>query len=74
MPRARDDDTTAHGRNSGSRRQLDRGGSEKQSYVSPWYAATIKYRDFDRHQGTIASPIVDEAVERLRQYTSSAPE
>lgn len=51
-----------------------RGGSEKQSYISPWYVATIKYRDFDRHQGSLRTHLVDNAVERMHSYTVTEPE
>lgn len=47
------------------------GGSVKQSYISPSYVATIKHRDFDTHQGTLADEMVDEAVAALHNYTSS---
>lgn len=46
-----------------------RGGSNKDSYISPWYVTTIKYRDFDRQQGTLAQRIVTTTVETLHGYT-----
>lgn len=49
-----------------------RGGSRKDAYVSPWYTATIKHRDLDRQQGTLAERIVSEAVSALHEYTSRA--
>lgn len=45
------------------------GGSTKTSYVSPWYVATIKHRDFDRHQGDLAQPIIATAIGALHGYT-----
>ena len=47
-----------------------RGGSEKDAYISPWYVTTIKYRDFDRQQGTLAQNIVTAAIADLHSYTS----
>ena len=49
-----------------------RGGSEKESYVSPWYVTTIKHRDFDDQQGALRERIVDTAVSELHKYTTSA--
>ncbi|MFC7133572.1 MULTISPECIES: type II toxin-antitoxin system PemK/MazF family toxin [Salinibaculum] len=46
------------------------GGANKQSYISPWYVTTIKHRDFDRHQGTLAESVVTEAVNQLHQHTT----
>lgn len=46
-----------------------RGGSAKQSYISPWYVATIKHRDLDRQQGELEPTTVDEAADHLHQYT-----
>jgi hypothetical protein len=46
------------------------GGSNKESFISPWYPTTIKHHDFDRHQGTLTSDIVNEAVSELHQYTT----
>lgn len=46
-----------------------RGGSDADSYVSPWYVATMKYRDLDRQQGTLDHDVVDEAVRELHGYT-----
>lgn len=50
-----------------------RGGSNKTSYISPWYVATIKYSDFDRQQGELNADTVVEAVEDLHRYTPSNP-
>lgn len=47
-----------------------KGGSEKDSYISPWYVTTIKYRDIDRHQGELDPNIVASAVEDLHAYSS----
>lgn len=44
------------------------GGSETQSYVSPWYVATFKYRSFDRRQGRLSEPLVGRVAEELRSY------
>lgn len=51
-----------------------RGGSNKRSYISPWYVATIKYSDFDRHQGDLSTSVVTDAIEDLHQYTPAATE
>ena len=45
------------------------GGSERRSYISPWYVTTTKHRDLDRHQGTLSPEIVAEAVNQLHSYT-----
>jgi hypothetical protein len=45
-----------------------RGGSEKTSYISPWYVTTIKYRDLDRQQGKVAQSIVTVAIDDLYVY------
>lgn len=47
-----------------------RGGSQTDSYISPWYVTTIKQRDFDRQQGTLSQSIVADAVTDLHLYTS----
>lgn len=47
------------------------GGSETQSYVSPWYVATIKHRDFDRQQGTLSEAVLADSIEALHRYTPS---
>jgi len=44
------------------------GGSNKQSYISPWYVTTIKYRDFDRQQGKLTEDVVSRAVKSLFRY------
>lgn len=46
-----------------------RGGSRKQSYISPWYVTTIKHRDFDRKQGVLKSELISTAVSDLSGYT-----
>jgi hypothetical protein len=51
-----------------------RGGSNKRSYISPWYVATIKYSDFDRQQGTLDADTVADAVEDLHRYTPASPQ
>ncbi|WP_225307768.1 MULTISPECIES: ArsR family transcriptional regulator [unclassified Haloarcula] len=45
------------------------GGSDADAYISPWYTMTIKHRDFDRQQGTLAPSLVAEAVTELYRYT-----
>jgi mRNA-degrading endonuclease toxin of MazEF toxin-antitoxin module len=50
-----------------------KGGSNKESFVSPWYPTTIKHHDFDRHQGTLDSELVETAVSELHQYTTVNP-
>lgn len=49
------------------------GGSNVDSYVSPWYVATIKHDDLDRHQGTLDGEAVTETVESLHRYTPTEP-
>lgn len=51
-----------------------RGGSNTDSFISPWYVTTIKYRDFDRQQGTLAQSLVTTAVEALHDYTPLSAE
>jgi mRNA-degrading endonuclease toxin of MazEF toxin-antitoxin module len=51
-----------------------RGGSNRTSYISPWYVVTIKYSDFDRQQGTLKEFTVADAVEDLHQYTPANPQ
>jgi len=45
------------------------GGSRKRAYISPWYVTTIKGRDLDDQQGTLAQPLVAEATEALHKHT-----
>lgn len=45
------------------------GGSNVDSYISPWYVTTLKLRDLDNHQGTIDPELVTTAVEALHGYT-----
>lgn len=47
-----------------------RGGSDKDAYISPWYTATMKHRDFDRQQGELEQQLVAEAVDDLHRYTT----
>ncbi|RQH01946.1 type II toxin-antitoxin system PemK/MazF family toxin [Natrarchaeobius oligotrophus] len=47
-----------------------RGGSKKDAFVSPWYVTTIKQRDLDNQQGTLANSLVADAIEALHGYTS----
>lgn len=49
-----------------------RGGSQKPAYVSPWYVATMKHRDFDDQQGELSDKIVDAAVRELHEYTATS--
>jgi len=51
-----------------------RGGSEKDAYVSPWYVTTVKHRDFDTQQGTIANSVVAEVVGEFDRYTHMTAE
>lgn len=50
------------------------GGSDTDSFVSPWYVATMKTRDFDRQQGILDDSILTEAIVALHQYTPIASE
>lgn len=45
------------------------GGSDVQSYVSPWYVATFKYESFDRLQGRLSERLVGEVAGKLHDYT-----
>lgn len=45
------------------------GGSETESYVSPWYVATFKYTSFDRKQGRLSERLVGEVAGILHEYT-----
>lgn len=58
MHRARDDDTAASAGIAVPEWAWIEGGSNTDTYVSPWYVATIKFRDFDRQQGTLAEDIL----------------
>ena len=46
-----------------------RGGSDRETFVSPWYTTTIKHRDFDRQQGELHQELLADAVEALHAYT-----
>jgi len=46
------------------------GGSQKQSYISPWYTTKLKHRDLDRQQGRLRADIVATAVATLHDYTT----
>lgn len=48
------------------------GGSNVDSYVSPWYVATIKLGDLDRQQGTLDEAVLTDAIEALHRYTPPA--
>lgn len=48
-----------------------RGGSKKDSYISPWYVATLKHGDLDRQQGRVTRQVVAEAVTELHAYTAT---
>lgn len=45
------------------------GGSNQQSYVSPWYVAAFKYHSFDHKQGRLVDDLVGRAAARLHAYT-----
>lgn len=38
------------------------------SYVSPWYVATLKTKELDRQQGRLDTDFVTTAVQRLHAY------
>lgn len=50
------------------------GGSDVDSFISPWYVNTIKLRAFDNRQGTLAPALVTEAVEALHGFTPAMVE
>ncbi|XGI82949.1 type II toxin-antitoxin system PemK/MazF family toxin [Halorutilales archaeon Cl-col2-1] len=45
-----------------------RGGSDKDSYISPWYVTTVKKRDLDSQQGELRAATVEKAVGKLSRY------
>lgn len=45
-----------------------RGGSKQDAFVSPWYAATMKYNDLEDLQGRLHTDVVTEAVTALHSY------
>jgi hypothetical protein len=47
-----------------------RSGSETESFVSPWYTATLKHRDLGRKQGELSRQIVSDVGTALHDYTS----
>jgi hypothetical protein len=49
-----------------------RGGSQKDTYISPWYVTTLKHRDLDNQQGELSEILVADAVEALHEYTTPA--
>lgn len=48
------------------------GGSQTQSYVSPWYVTTIKTHTFDRYQGHLQPEFVSQVVSALHEYVPVA--
>lgn len=46
-----------------------RGGSSRETFVSPWYVATLKHRDLDRGQGTLDVRPLTEVLAALHRYT-----
>jgi len=44
------------------------GGSDVQSFASPWYLTTIKTRTFDRHQGRLDPSLVSQIAELVHGY------
>lgn len=51
-----------------ARTDWETGGTLQQSYISPWYCTTIKFSDFDRHQGKLSEEILERVVTDLGQY------
>lgn len=45
------------------------GGTNQQSYVSPWYVGTFKHATFDRKQGRLSESLVARVVADLHAYT-----
>lgn len=41
---------------------------EVNSFVSPWYVATLKLRELDRQQGRLDDGFVSQAVRRFHDY------
>jgi mRNA-degrading endonuclease toxin of MazEF toxin-antitoxin module len=44
------------------------GGTPRRSYVSPWYCATLKHVDLDRHQGSLSTEFVSRVAHELAEY------
>lgn len=44
-------------------------GSQKDAYISPWYATTIKQRDLDNQQGKLTKTLVADDINALDGYT-----
>lgn len=49
-----------------------RGGSDKDTYISPWYVTTMKHRDLDNQQGELSDSLVADAIDELQSYMSLA--
>lgn len=49
-----------------------RGGSDVDSYASPWYVTTVKTRTLDRFQGRLGSSFVDRVASSLSGYVTDA--
>ena len=45
------------------------GGSDVDSFISPWYVNTIKRHAFDNRQGTLPDRLVHRAMDALHGYT-----
>lgn len=45
------------------------GGTDVDSAISPWYVTTLKLRNLDDQQGTLAPGLVKQAIEALHGYT-----
>lgn len=42
-----------------------KGGTSKTSYISPWFAMTLKHTDISHHIGSISDSLVTEAINDL---------
>lgn len=44
------------------------GRANLDSFVSPWYVATLKSKSLDRRQGALPRDLVSEVVEQFHEY------
>ena len=46
------------------------GGLPKESYVSPWFVATLKHAGIDRGVGAVSSKVVNDVGEKVAEYVA----
>lgn len=49
------------------------GGTDVQSFVSPWYVTTVKKSDLDRWQGKLTKSTVTNGIAELHRYVPREP-